>query len=61
MLRGVETICAVTEFGPNTAFGDTAKIFQDLMTDHEEEILKHLTTLDYDNAHVAKAYTLLPP
>ena len=36
------------------------KIYQDLMTDHEEEILKHLTTLDYDNADVAKAYTLLP-
>ena len=30
------------------------------MTDHEEEILNHLTTLDYDNADVAKAYTLLP-
>ena len=35
-------------------------IYQDLMTDHEEEILKHLTTLDYDNADVAKAYKLLP-
>ena len=50
----------VTEFGPNTAFEDTVKIFQDLMRDHEEEILKHLTTLDYGNADVAKAYTLLP-
>ena len=26
----------------------------------EEEILNHLKTLDYDNADVAKAYTLLP-
>ena len=60
LLRGVETICVVTEFGPNTEFQNTMKIYQDLMTDHEEEILVHLKTLDYDNADVAKAYTLLP-
>ena len=30
------------------------------MTDHEEEILSHLTQLDYDNAAIAKAYQFLP-
>ena len=67
LLRGVETICVVTEFGPRTNnFGDPVKtlslmsLYELLMTDHEEEILQHLTTLDYGNADVAKAYTLLP-
>ena len=60
MLRGVETICAVTEFGPNTEFLNTMMLYQDLMVDHEEEILLHLKTLDYGNADVAKAQTLLP-
>ena len=67
LLRGVETICVVTEFGPRTNnFGDPVKtlslmtLYEDLMTDHEEEILQHLTTLDYGNADVAKAYNLLP-
>ena len=53
LLRGVVTICVVTEFGPKTNnLGDAAgtlnlmTIYQDLMTDHEQEILKHLTTLD---------------
>ena len=35
-------------------------VWQDLMSTHEEEILVHLNTLDYGNADVAKAYTLLP-
>ena len=30
------------------------------MTDHEEEILSHLTQLDYDDAAIAKAYQFLP-
>ena len=61
MLCGVETICAVTEFGPNTPeFLNTMVLYQDLMADHEEEILNHLKTLDYGNADVAKACTLFP-
>ena len=32
-----------------------------LMTDHEEEILSHLSNLDYDDAAIAKAYQFLPP
>ena len=35
-------------------------LYELLMTDHEEEILQHLTQLDYDNADVAKAYQFLP-
>ena len=60
MLRGVETICAVTEFGPNTEILNTMMLYQDLMADHEDDILNHLKTLDYGNADVAKACTLLP-
>ena len=55
LLRGFGTIPVVTEFGPNTEFHNTTK------TDHEEEILKRPTTLDYyDHADVAKAQTFLP-
>ena len=35
-------------------------LYELLMTDHEEEILSHLTQLDYDNAAIAKAYQFLP-
>ena len=35
-------------------------LYEVLMTDHEEEILSHLTQLDYDNADIAKAYQFLP-
>ena len=44
-------------FSPKNA---AAPLYETLMTDHEEEILQHLTTLDYGNADVAKAYKLLP-
>ena len=61
MLRGVETICAVTEFAPaDEPFLNTVMLYQVLMADHEEEILIHLKTLDYTNADIAKAYTLFP-
>ena len=61
MLRGVETICAITEFAPqDEPFVNTVMLYQVLMADHEEEILRHLKTLDYTNADIAKAYTLLP-
>ena len=67
VLRGVETICAVTEFGGRTSnFRDKGatfrfmSLYELLMTDHEEEILSHLTQLDYDDAAIAKAYQFLP-
>jgi hypothetical protein len=67
LIRGHETISVVTEYGPRTNnFKDSVatlslmSLYENLMTDHEEEILKHLTTLDYDDADVAKAYKLLP-
>ena len=67
LLRACETICAVTEFGGKTKnFADKdatfrlMHVFELLMTDHEEEILSHLTKLDYDNAAIAKAYQFLP-
>ena len=34
-------------------------LFQTLMADHEEEILVHHKTLDWNDADVAKAYTLV--
>ena len=58
LLRGVEAICVVTEFGPITEFLNTMVLYQLLMADHEEEILLHFKTLDYGNADVAKAHTL---
>jgi hypothetical protein len=61
MLRGVETICAITEFAPqDEPFVNTVMLYQVLMADHEEEILRHLKTLDYTNADIAKAHTLFP-
>ena len=67
LLRACETICAVTEFGERTKnFTDKGatfrvmSLYELLMTDHEEEILSHLTQLDYDNADIAKAYQFLP-
>ena len=67
LLRACETICAVTEFGGRTKnFTDQdatfrlMSLYELLMTDHEEEILSHLTQLDYDNADIAKAYQFLP-
>ena len=60
MLRGVETISAITEFGPITNFFDMTMLTSTSWRTTEEEILNHLKTLDYDNADVAKAYTLLP-
>ena len=57
MLRGVETICAITEFRPHDEpFVNMVMLFyQVFMADHKEEILVHLKTLDYTNADVAKA------
>ena len=61
MLRGVETICAVTEFAPaDELFLNTVMLYQVLMADHEEEILNHLKTLDYTDPDIGKAYTLFP-
>ena len=60
MLRGVETICAVTELAPAEPFLNTVVLYQTLMADHDEVILNHLNTLDYTDPHVAKAYTLFP-
>ena len=61
MLRGVETICAITEFASqDEPFVNTVMLYQVLMADYEEEILNHLKTVDYTNADIAKAYTLLP-
>ena len=61
MLRGVETICAITEFAPqDEPFVNTVMLYQVLMADHEKEILNHLSTLDYTDPDIAKAYTLFP-
>ena len=61
MLRGVETICAITEFAPaDEPLVNTVVLYQTHMADHEEEILVHLKALDYTNADIAKAYTLFP-
>jgi hypothetical protein len=66
LLRAHETICYLVEFGPKTnQFNDVGRTltymkgYQTLMTLHEEEILTHLATLNYDNADVAKAYQLM--
>ena len=68
LLRTCETICAVTEFGGKTNnFSDKPatlalmQTYELLMTDHEEEILSHLSNLDYEDAAIAKAYQFLPP
>ena len=55
MLRGVETICAVTELAPAEPFLNTVMFYQTLMADYEEEILNYLNTLDYTDPNVAKA------
>ena len=55
MLRGVETISAVTELGPAEPFLSTMMLYQELMADHEEEILNHRKTLGYTSPDVAKA------
>ena len=57
MLRTVETICALTEFASQDpdALQGTVLLYQGMMGDHEEEILRH-----YTNADIAKAHTLLP-
>ena len=34
-------------------------LFQTMMADHEEEILAHHATLDWNDADIAKAYTLI--
>ena len=67
LLRTCETICAVTEFGGKTNnFSDKPatlalmQVYELLMTDHEEEILSHLSNLDYDDDAIAKAYQILP-
>ena len=61
MLRGVETICAVTEFVPaDEPFLNTVMLYQVLMADHEEEILNHLKALDSTDHDIAKACTLFP-
>ena len=67
LLRTCETICAVTEFGGKTNnFSDKPatlalmQVYELLMTDHEEEILSHLTNLDYNDDAIAKAYQILP-
>ena len=62
MLRGVGTICVLTEFASQDpdALQGTVLRYQCLMADHEEEILRHLKTDDYINADIAKAYTLFP-
>ena len=67
LLRTCETICAVTEFGGKTNdFSDKPatlalmQVYELLMTDHEEEILSHLSKLDPDDDAIAKAYQILP-
>jgi len=67
LLRTCETICTVTEFGGKTNnFSDKPttlalmQVYELLMTDHEEEILSHLSNLDYDDDAIAKAYQILP-
>ena len=56
------TICAVTdELAPaDEPFLRTVMLHQVLMADHQEEILNHLSTLDYTDLDIAKACTLLP-
>ena len=58
MLRSVEIISALTEFGEQT-IENTVMLFQTMMADHEEEILKHNAALDWNDADVAKVCTLV--
>ena len=47
LLRGVETICTITEFKPYAKdFLNTMMVYTDLMKNHEEEVLVHLKTLN---------------
>ena len=61
MLRGVETICTLTEFASqDEPILNTVMLYHVLMTGHEEKVLVHLKTVDYTNADIAKACTLFP-
>ena len=59
MLRSVEIISALTEFAPVGAIANTVMLFQTMMADHEEEIHVHHKALDWNNADVTKACTLV--
>ena len=59
MLRSVETISMLTEFALVGTIENTVTFSRTMMADHEEEILVHHKTPDWNNADVAKAYTLV--
>ena len=55
MLRSVEIISTLTEFGEPSAQGNVI-LFQALMAEHEEEILNHIEKPDWNNPDAAQAH-----